>query len=372
MIRPATLQDIDALVDIEHRCFDTDRLSRRNFRYMLTKANASVLVDEHAATSHSLRLRGYVLVLFHAGTSLARLYSIAVDAEHRGQGLGEALVSAAEQAALDHDCVEMRLEVRRDNAASIKLYQRLNYRQFGHYLDYYEDHMEALRFEKRLVPHLETDVVSVPFYPQTLDFTCGPAGLMMAMKTLDPALRLDRQLELRIWRESTTIFMTSGHGGCGPYGLALAARHRGFDVEVFVNDEGALFIDSVRSEEKKEVIRLVQNDFQNEIERIGLPVHYTTLKTARLKAEFEAGGIPIVLISSYRIYREKFPHWVVVTGFDERFIYVHDPFVDYDNGKTELDCINMPILQKDFERMARYGKSGQRAVLILRRLPATD
>ena len=34
-------------------------------------------------------------------------------------------------------------------------------------------------------------------------------------------------------------------------------------------------------------------------------------------------------------------------------------------GKTETDCVNMPILQKDFDQMARYGKSGQRAVLIL-------
>ncbi len=370
MIRPATLEDLDALVNIEQACFDTDRLSRRNFRYMLTKANAAILVAEDTATGSGSRpgtLLRYVLVLFHAGTSLARLYPIAVTPASRGRGLGEALMHAAEQAALAHDCVEMRLEVRRDNPASIRLYQRLGYRQFGHYPDYYEDHMEALRFEKGLVPHLRTDVVSVPYYQQTLDFTCGPASLMMAMKTLDPKLELDRQLELRIWRESTTIFMTSGHGGCGPYGLALAARHRGFDVEVYVNDEGALFIDSVRSEEKKEVIRLVQDDFQNEIEQVGIPVHYISLNTAHLKTEFEAGGIPVVLISSYRIYREKFPHWVVVTGFDERFIYVHDPYVDYENGKTKIDCINMPILQKDFERMARYGKSGQRAVLILRR-----
>lgn len=362
MIRPATLEDIDQLVAIEQRCFDTDRLSRRRFRYMLTKANAAILVDDSEGT-----LRGYVLVLFHAGTSLARMYSIAVSPDHRSQGIGEALMHAAEQATLNQDCVEMRLEVRKDNEASIQLYRKLGYRQFGSYTDYYEDHMDALRFEKLLVPRLRPDRVSVPYYQQTLDFTCGPASLMMAMKALEPAIDLNRELELRIWRESTTIFMTSGHGGCGPYGLALAAHHRGFEVEVYVNDERALFVDSVRSEEKKEVIRLVQADFVQEIERAGIALHYTSLRTAELKREFETGGIPIVLISSYRIYREKFPHWVVVTGFDKRFIYVHDPYVDYEEGKTETDTINMPILQTDFERMARYGKSGQRAVVILRR-----
>ncbi|HKK04443.1 MAG TPA: ribosomal protein S18-alanine N-acetyltransferase [Gammaproteobacteria bacterium] len=362
MIRPATVQDLDRLVALEQRCFETDRLSRRSFRYMLTKANAALLVDE---TGDSLC--GYVLVLFHAGTSLARMYSIAVAPESRGEGIGAALVRAGEQAALDHGCVEMRLEVRKDNQASIALYRKLGYRQFGVYSDYYEDHADALRFEKLLVARLRADRVSVPYYRQTLDFTCGPASLMMAMKNLDPRMALDRALELRLWRESTTVFMTSGHGGCGPYGLALAAHHRGFDVEVYVNDEGALFIDSVRSDEKKEVIRLVQADFVREIEQAGIPVHYTALNTAELKSEFETGGIPIVLISSYRIYKEKFPHWVVVTGFDDRFIYVHDPYVDEEAGKTETDTINMPILQSDFERMARYGKSGQRAVLVLRR-----
>ena len=57
----------------------------------------------------------------------------------------------------------------------------------------------------------------------------------------------------------------------------------------------------------------------------------------------------------------------MVTGFDEKYIYVHDPYVDHESGKTATDCINMPILKKDFERMARYGKAGQQAVLILKR-----
>ncbi len=36
-------------------------------------------------------------------------------------------------------------------------------------------------------------------------------------------------------------------------------------------------------------------------------------------------------------------------------------------GKLALDSMNMPILKKDFDRMARYGKAGQKAVLIIRR-----
>ena len=362
MIRHATLDDVDALLEIENDCFESDRISRRSFRHLLSKGHAATLVDDEDGVLH-----GYTMVLFHKGISLARLYSIAVSPKFQGQGVGHCLVDAAEQAARDNECITMRLEVRRDNTASLEMFRKHGYRQFGIYDDYYEDHMEALRFEKMLVPHLSPELAHVPYYEQTLEFTCGPAALLMAMKALDPSIELSRRHEIRLWRESTTVFMTSGHGGCGPYGLALAALHRGFDVEVFVSDEGALFVDSVRSEEKKEVIRIVQEDFLEEIGRKPIRVHYRRITLQELRRQFDEGAIPLVLISSYRIYQEKFPHWVVITGFDDHFIYVHDPFVDREKGKVRTDCINMPILQTEFERMARYGKSGQRSVLILKK-----
>jgi ribosomal-protein-alanine acetyltransferase len=362
MIRPARLQDLEALVAIENRSFDVDRFSRRSFRYLLTKANAETLVYEEQG-----RVLAYVMLLFNTGTSLARLYSLAVDPVLRGSGIGSALIAAAEASAVGHDCIYLRLEVRRDNTTAIRLYENLGYKRIGLLPDYYEDHMEALRCEKLLAPHLEPDMVRVPYYEQTLDFTCGPSALLMAMKVLDPRVEFSRLLELRLWRESTTIFMTSGHGGCGPYGMALSAYHRGFDVEIYVKEPGVLFVDSVRSEEKKEVMRLVQEDFIGELANLPVKLSHRALRVTEIQKKFESGGMPIVLISSYRIYREKFPHWVVVTGFDEKYIYVHDSYVDHMAGKTATDCINMPILKKDFERMARYGKAGQQAVLILKR-----
>ncbi|TAN51409.1 MAG: GNAT family N-acetyltransferase [Methylococcaceae bacterium] len=362
MLRPATLSDLPILLRIENASFEGDRLTRRQLRYLLTKANAATLVDEADGV-----IRGYVMLLFHTSTSLARLYSYAVAPPFRGQGIGTALVDAAEQLALQQECVTLRLEVRQDNAASLALFKKRGYRYLEVTPDYYEDHMDALRFEKYLAPHLKPELARVPYYQQTLDFTCGPASLLMAMKALQAGMVMDRKLELRIWRESTTVFMTSGHGGCGPYGLALSAYHRGFDVTVYVNDEGALFINSVRSPEKRIVMQLVQEDFLDELSTLPVKVVHGALNVDDMQRQFEAGGIPVVLISSYRIYQEKFPHWVVVTGFDAQYIYVHDPYVDTSVGKTVTDCINLPILKKDFQRMARYGKSGQKAVLILRR-----
>lgn len=361
IIRIATTQDIDQLLGIEQRCFQTDRLSRRNFSYLLTKANAHTLVAETEGL-----IQGYVMVLFSQATSASRLYSIAVDAPLRNQGVAKSLLQAVEQYALERDTVSMRLEVRADNIASQQFFKKHGYKQFGVVADYYEDHERALRFEKWLAPHLARELVRVPYYQQTLDFTCGPAALMMAMRALEPTLELNRKLELSLWREATTIYMTSGHGGCGPYGLALSAYQRGFDVDIYVNTQEILLVDSVRNQTKKEVIRLVQEDFLEKIATLPIQLKYSSLTFSALREYFEIGGIPLVLISSYQIYREKFPHWVVVTGFDQKYIYVHDPFVDDETEETVADCVNIPLRQRDFEHMARYGKTAQKAALIIK------
>lgn len=359
MLRPATIDDLDNLVALEKVSFDSDGFSRRVFRYLLTEAHAQTLVS-----LSDDKFCGYVVVLFHSGTSLARLYSLAVHPDCQQQGIGHELLHTAEQVALDNDCISLRLEVRIDNEKAISLYRKLGYRQFGTYHDYYKNHMDALRFEKRLV-HSRPDMARVPYYEQTLRFTCGPSALLMAMNALNPEMKPSRAQELRLWREATTIFMTSGHGGCGPYGLALSAWHRGFDVEIFVNDETTLLVDSVRSEEKKEVMRVVQQDFLDELHEHNIDIQYRPLYVDELQQKFNTGGIPLVLISSYRMYNERNPHWVVVTGFDDKYIYVHDPFVDHETGRTQMDSINMPIRKSDFEHMARYGRSQQKAAIIL-------
>lgn len=368
-LRAATRDDIPALLAIEQRCFSTDRLSRRSFTYLLTRANAVGLVELHGE-----RALGYALVLFHAGTSLARLYSLAVDPDRRGHGIGRRLLEAAEQAARARDCIHLRLEVRRDNAAAIALYEQAGYRAFGVYADYYEDHMEAVRLQKRLGgsgPSAPIGGRAVPYYQQTLDFTCGPSALMMAMKAIMPdAVELGRRLELRVWRESTTVFMTSGHGGCDPYGLALAAWRRGFRADIHVTDDSTPFLDGVRSEDKKEVMRIVHEDFLEEIAGTDIAIHTQPLSAEDLADAVRDGAVPIVLISSYRIYQEKFPHWVVVAGADDRFLYVHDPLV-YDRHHADIDRMNMPIPKADFQRMARYGKAQLKATLMIReRTPA--
>ncbi len=156
MIRPANLSDLDALVQLETRNFDSDHLSRRSFHYLLTRGNAILLVDEE-----SKQLRGYALLRFHARSPRARLYSLAIDHKHRSRGIGRALLAAVEDAARGRGAASVQLELRKDNHAAARLYEKMGYRGFGMYLDYYADHMDALRMEKPLTTRLHaTDQVA--------------------------------------------------------------------------------------------------------------------------------------------------------------------------------------------------------------------
>jgi ribosomal protein S18 acetylase RimI-like enzyme len=359
-LRPAEPGDEPALVRLEEVSFRTDRLTRRSFHRLLRRETAACWVAMVGAA-----LAGYVLVLYHRGTSLARLYSIAVDPAFRRRGIARRLIEAAEAAARERDFVYMRLEVRRDDAPTVALYEATGYRPFGIAKGYYEDGADAVRMEKRILATVAPHTIDVPYYRQTLDFTCGPAALMMAMHALDASVPLDPRFEFRLWREATTIFMTSGHGGCGPHGLALAAHRRGFDVEMYVSSAGPLFLHGVRSALKRRVMRLVHDDFVDAIGQSGVKVFMRPFGMDELATKLAAGGIPVVLISSYRICRTKSPHWVVVTAADERFVYTHDPEVDEETGKSETDSLNVPIRKEDFDRMARYGKTGLQAAVVL-------
>ncbi|MGK9169153.1 peptidase C39 family protein [Inquilinus limosus] len=362
-IRLATPDDVPRLLEIESRAFDHDRLSRRSFLHLLTKGHAVCLAAEAGG-----RLLGYALVLLRRTTALARLYSLAIDPEARGRGLGARLLDAAERAAHDQGALFLRLEVRPDNNPAIALYVSRGYRHFGRYLDFYEDHADALRFEKRLgtedLPQVD---LHVPYYAQTTNFTCGAAALLMALKALDSDTELSRARELRLWREATTIYMTSGHGGCDPYGLALAAHDRGLRARIFVSDDSILFLDGVRSPDKKAVMTVVQEDFRARCARRRIEVAHRALALPEMCALIAEGAIPIVLISMFRGYGEKNPHWVVANGFDERFIYVHDPWVAVTEMESASAKANLPIPRQEFERMARYGRTQLRAAVVLSR-----
>jgi ribosomal protein S18 acetylase RimI-like enzyme len=152
LTRAAEARDLDGLERLENAVFPGDRLSRRSLRRYIDAPTTELLVADGRRDT----LAGYALVAFRKGSTLARLYSIAVDEAASGSGIGRVLLAAAEDAAQDRKCRALRLEVRSDNARAITLYERNGYVRFGEIDDYYEDGAAALRFEKALGAWFET------------------------------------------------------------------------------------------------------------------------------------------------------------------------------------------------------------------------
>jgi len=145
-IARAVPADLDALLALERTAFDTDHLSRRQYRHHLTNPHAAVLVARGAAG-----VLGKAVLFFNRRHDIARLYSIAVGEAARGLGLGAALLAAAEHEAQRRGKRRVRLEVAQQNAGAIRLYERHGFQRIGERRGYYENGAHAWRYEKVLV-----------------------------------------------------------------------------------------------------------------------------------------------------------------------------------------------------------------------------
>ncbi|TPN02191.1 MULTISPECIES: peptidase C39 family protein [unclassified Mesorhizobium] len=358
-IRTARASDVDDLAAIEKAVFSSDRISRRSFRLFIERETAETLVAEVEG-----RVAGYAIVLFRKGSGVARLYSIAVGPFFGALGIGRRLLSAAEEAAFEHDRMMLRLEVREDNDRAIRIYEQAGYRKIGREPGYYEDGATALRYEKTLRGDLPV-ATRVPFYQQTCEFTCGPCCLMMAMANFDRDFVPDPVMEIRLWREATTVFMMSGPGGCEPFGLAVSGYESGLAAEIFVSFYGALFLQSVRSEDKRRVMELAQVDFRRRAELYGIPVNYRSFAIDDIRTAISEGKLVLVLISGFLMFGKKVPHWVLAIGDDGDHILIHDPWVEDERQETILDAANIPVPYGIFMNMAQFGRDGLRAAITL-------
>jgi len=361
--RPADKADITALLAIEQICFSADRISLRSFRRWVASSDDILLLAELDGV-----VQGYGLVVCNKGTRLARLYSLALLPAMRGTGLAKQLLSELEARAARANRLFMRLEVAKPNGAAIHLYENCGYRVFGEYSDYYDDHSDALRMQKT-IRLIQSEQIhrATPWYQQTTEFTCGPAALMMAMAALDPEFALEQTVELDLWREATTIFMTSGHGGCHPVGLALAAQRRGFEASVYINTEQPLFVDGVRSAKKKAIMATVHDQFIVQAQHHGVQVHYQDISQHQVQQWLQEGLGVLILISTYRLDGKKTPHWVTVTTIDEFCLYVHDPDLDQKLQQRPIDCQYLPLARDDFEKMSSFGAGRLRTAVTIRR-----
>jgi ribosomal protein S18 acetylase RimI-like enzyme len=364
-VRAAAPADLDALIELEHRVFATDRLSRRSLRRFLASPTALVLIADHGDPDP--HLAGTAIVLFRPRSTVARLYSIAVAPHMGGRGVATQLLAAAEAAALSRGCLAMRLEVHETNHAAIGRYRKSGYREFGRHHRYYENGGDALRFEKPLVPKTSALKRAPPYFHQTSEFTCGPACIMMALAWADRSFKPKPAFEFELWREATTIVSTSGPGGCEPYGMAVACKRHGLDPTLYVSRPPPYFLEATIAPDRRRAMELTQQAYVAQAKALGITTHLTPVHESVLMSAFDAGSVAIVLVSGYHMNPRGKPHWIFAFGRDGPHILMHDPAAIRDEQGMAAAAETYAVPWTAFERVTRSGRERLSAAIVIRK-----
>lgn len=166
--------------------------------------------------------------------------------------------------------------------------------------------------------------LDLPFYRQHWDFTCGPASLMMAMKYLDDGVRLDRDLEIDLWREANLVAAR----GTSRYGLAYAAAVRGLSVRATSNTGDIDFPErlvALLGPADLELLRAQFFERRARCRKMGVRVRQETITALTIRRSLLLNHIPLIVTSTLFYCEDDLPHWVAVTGMDEAFLYFNSP-----------------------------------------------
>ncbi|GGQ17280.1 peptidase C39 family protein [Shewanella litoralis] len=86
----------------------------------------------------------------------------------------------------------------------------------------------------------------------------------------------------------------------------------------------------------------------------------------QLKHWIDQKCVVLLMISTYRFNGEKGPHWVVLSGYNEQFMFIHDPFVEA--PKDAINAAYVPISQAELAQVMQYGKQKQVSCLVVKSL----
>jgi len=145
-IETASIRLLDALYEIEEQCFDQEAFTKRQISYLLTDYNAIALV----AKADSV-VAGFIIaqVEIENNTLFGHIITINVAATNRRKGIATKMLQEIETILKQKSINEVHLEVREDNSAALKLYQKSGYQKIGR-LEKYYGKAHGLHLKKKL------------------------------------------------------------------------------------------------------------------------------------------------------------------------------------------------------------------------------
>lgn len=152
-LKPLTLADLNELWHLDlHVFFDGEAYERETFRYLLTNpltiARQIKTADDHMAA--------FAIALIEPD-GVGHITTIGVASEFRRRGLARMVLHEIELSFLARGITTVRLEVRTDNLAAQRLYERIGYVVVRRMPSYYSNGDDAYLMVKALdLPLQET------------------------------------------------------------------------------------------------------------------------------------------------------------------------------------------------------------------------
>ena len=149
-LRPYRDEDFQRLYEIDQACFPRGvAYSRRMLRWFLAEPGAECIVAESAG-----EIAGFVLT--DRRKSEGHIVTLDVLEAYRRQGLGSALLEAAERGLAARGVSKVYLETATTNAAAVAFWQKHGYRTADVLPGYYSNGDDAYEMSKTLTPARES------------------------------------------------------------------------------------------------------------------------------------------------------------------------------------------------------------------------
>ncbi|MGQ8338068.1 GNAT family N-acetyltransferase [Sunxiuqinia sp. A32] len=142
-IHQAQVSDLKELVLLEQLAFEQESFSRRQMRYLLTKAQSDYVIIRVEG-----QLAASLILLKKKNSSYLRIYSLLVSPEYRGVGLAKKLLDYAERQAAVYEKNALSLEVSDSNTAAVTLYLKWGFQTVAEKPKYYKDGSTGLVMRK--------------------------------------------------------------------------------------------------------------------------------------------------------------------------------------------------------------------------------
>jgi ribosomal-protein-alanine acetyltransferase len=152
-IEDATIKLLDRFYEIEKQCFEKEAFTKHQIGYLLTDYNSIGL-----AARVNDEIVGFAIarVDVERNSRCGHILTVDVEPHYRRRGIAQRLLNEIESILKDKDVKECRLEVRENNLAALKLYQKMGYLKVGKLEKYYGD-AHGLYLKKNLLATASTD-----------------------------------------------------------------------------------------------------------------------------------------------------------------------------------------------------------------------